>query len=45
MGSGTKVGDEDEVEDETKDCEAMIMKKRAEGGDVNKNGGGTENVS
>ena len=45
MGSGTKVGDEDEVEGETKDCEAVIMKKRAEGDDGNKNGGGTENES
>ena len=43
--SGTEVGDEDEVEGGTKDCEVVIKKKRADGDDGNKNGGGAENES
>jgi hypothetical protein len=41
-GSGIEVGDEDEVERGTNDCEAVIKKKRADGDDANKCGGGGE---
>jgi len=38
-GSGTEVGDEDEVEGGKEDCERVIKKKRADGDDGNKKGG------
>ena len=43
--NGTEVRDEDEVEVEggKEDCEAVIKKKRADGDDGNKKGGGEEN--
>lgn len=40
-----EVGDEDEVGRGAKDCEAVIKRRRANGGEGNKNGGGAENES